>query len=75
VEIPSNQRRQPRRTGGAMSAAEMANMDRLYVDWIVSDYIPFFTGSSSYFLRFIGALNPAYMVPSRSRLSKRLVPT
>lgn len=74
MKNPSNQRRQqPRRTGGAISSAEKANLHRLYVDWIVLDYMPFCMGSSSYFLLLIEALNPAYMVPSRSRLSKHLV--
>ncbi|KAK4002126.1 hypothetical protein OUZ56_003746 [Daphnia magna] len=49
-------------------------LDRLYVMWLCHDLLPFRTGESKYFQKFIAALKPDYVIPSRTKLSQCLVP-
>ncbi len=49
-------------------------LDRLYVLWLCHDLLPFRTGESKYFQKFIAALKPDYVIPSRTKISQRLVP-
>ena len=53
---------------------DAAELDRLYVMWLCHDLLPFRTGESKYFQKFISALKPDYVIPSRTKISQCLVP-
>ncbi|KAK4024123.1 hypothetical protein OUZ56_009511 [Daphnia magna] len=49
-------------------------LDGLCVMWLCHVFLPFRTGESKYFQKFIAALKPDYVIPSRTKLSQCLVP-
>ena len=46
-----------------------AEIDRLYVMWLCHDLLPFRTGESKYFKKFISALKLDNVIPSRINIA------